>query len=175
MDVKGQIWIARDFPRCSGCRMCEIACSLHHENKIWPEASRVRIFMKVPGAEFPHLCTQCHDYPCVSSCPVDALTVDKRTAAVLVDRDKCTGCGLCIKACPGSIPFLHPKDGKATICDLCNGDPQCTKVCTKGGWNTLRRVSRDSDYSYKLYARKPEEITKSLLTIIYGEKGEELI
>ncbi|MGQ9680212.1 MAG: 4Fe-4S dicluster domain-containing protein [Candidatus Bathyarchaeia archaeon] len=155
--------------------MCEIACSLHHENKIWPEASRVRVFMRVPGAEFPHLCTQCHDYPCVASCPVGALAVDEGTTAVLVDRGKCTGCGLCIKACPGSIPFLHPKDGKATICDLCNGDPECVKVCMNGQWNVLRKVPRDSDHSYKLYARRPEEITRSLLTIIYGEKGEELI
>ena len=44
-------WIARDYLKCSGCRKCEIACSLFHEKRIWPEASRIRVFMLVPGAE----------------------------------------------------------------------------------------------------------------------------
>ena len=56
--LKEPIWITREFKNCSGCRMCEIECSLHHEGRIWPEASRVRVFMMVPGVDFPHLCTQ---------------------------------------------------------------------------------------------------------------------
>jgi len=32
---------------------------------MWPEASRVRVFMPFPGVEVPHLCSQCQDYPCV--------------------------------------------------------------------------------------------------------------
>lgn len=101
--------------------------------------------------------------------------MDKRTSAVIVNREVCNSCGACIRACPGRIPFLHPGDKKATICDLCGGDPQCAKVCTEGGWDALRVVRRDESYSYKLYARKPEEITKDLLTIIFGEYGEGLI
>lgn len=147
---------------------------MHHERRIWPEASRVRVFMRVPGVEFPHLCAQCHDYPCIASCPVGALSIDRRTSAVIVDRDACTSCGECIQACPGRVPFLHPGDKKATICDLCDGDPQCAKVCTEGGWNALRIVKRGESHSYKLYARKPDEITKDLVTIIYGEHGEGL-
>lgn len=174
MSAVEPIWIARDFPRCSGCRLCEVACSLHHEGRIWPEASRVRVFMRVPGAEFPHLCAQCHDYPCVKSCPVGALSVNKRTSAVIVDREACNSCGACIQACPGRIPFLHPKDKRATICDLCGGDPQCARVCTEGGWDALRVVKRDESHSYKLYARKPDEITRDLVTIIFGEHGEGL-
>lgn len=77
------IWIARDYLRCSGCRLCEIACSLSHEGMIWPEASRIRIFMLAPGAEVPHLCAQCDGYPCVASCPYDALSVDEKIGAVL--------------------------------------------------------------------------------------------
>lgn len=44
---KRRIWIIRDYVKCSGCRKCEIACSLFHEKRIWPEASRIRIFMLV--------------------------------------------------------------------------------------------------------------------------------
>ena len=175
------IWIVRDYLKCSGCRKCEIACSLFHEKSIWPEASRIRVFMLVPGAEFPHFCAQCDDYPCVKSCAVDALSVSKETGAVLVDKEKCTACGLCIDACPGRVPHIHPTEKYAVICDLCGGDPQCVKVCREGGWGVLKVVSKAKekvmgrDRTYKLYARKPEEVTRDLVASLYGEAGEELI
>lgn len=169
-----RIWIARDFSNCSGCRKCEIACSLFHENRVWPEASRIRVFMLVPGAEFPHFCTQCEDYPCAEACSVDALSISPETGAVLVDEKKCTGCGECIEVCPGRIPHVHPTEKHILICDLCGGDPQCVKVCREGGWNALKTVSRGS-YSLKPYARTPDEITSDLVTKLYGEKGKEMI
>ncbi len=77
------MWIARDYAACSGCKRCEIACSWKHEGWMWPEASRVRVFMPFPGVEVPHLCAQCKDYPCVASCPVQALSTDAGTGAVI--------------------------------------------------------------------------------------------
>jgi len=169
-------WIIRDYLRCSGCRRCEVACSWRHEGKIWPEASRVRVFMLVPGVEIPHLCAQCHDYPCVSSCPFNALSASDETGAVLVDREKCTSCAICIDACPGKIPFLHPGDNKVVICDLCGGDPECTKVCQEAKFNALGVVrGRRGNMSRKLFAQTPEELTEDVATNIYGEKAEELI
>ncbi|MEM2393759.1 MAG: 4Fe-4S dicluster domain-containing protein [Candidatus Bathyarchaeia archaeon] len=168
------IWIARDLSRCSGCRKCEIACSLFHEKRIWPEASRIRVFMLVPGVEFPHFCAQCEDYPCVNACPVNALSVGKETGAVLVNADVCTGCGKCIEACPGKVPHMHPRENHILICDLCGGDPQCVKVCQEGGWNVLKVVPRRMN-PYGLYSRTPEEITRSLVIKIYGEEGARLL
>jgi Fe-S-cluster-containing hydrogenase component 2 len=131
--------------------------------------------MLLPGVDFPHLCTQCHDYPCVGSCPEDALSVNEATSAVIVNREKCNACLACIIACPGKIPFIHPGDGKATICDLCNGEPQCAKICTEGNWDALRVTERTEEYSHKLYAKPPEETTKNLAIILFGERGKELI
>jgi hypothetical protein len=48
------------------------------------------------------------------------------------------------------------------------------KVCQQGSWNVLRVVERE-DGPYKLYARKPDEITKDLAAKIYGEAGEEYV
>jgi Fe-S-cluster-containing dehydrogenase component len=110
----------------------------------------------------------------VASCPVDALSVSKKTAAVLVDAEKCIACGKCIVACPGRIPHLHPKDKRVVICDLCNGDPQCVKVCREGSWDVLRTVSRKGE-NYGLYARRPEEVTRDLAAKIYGEEAEEYL
>jgi Fe-S-cluster-containing hydrogenase component 2 len=171
---KEPIWIARDLSKCSGCRKCEIACSLFHENRIWPEASRIRVFMLVPGADFPHFCAQCEDYPCVEACPVNALSISKKTGAVRVKTKACIACGKCIDACPGRIPHMHPQENYVVICDLCKGNPQCVKVCQEGGWNVLKKVSRE-DRPYKLYARTPEEITRDLAFKMYGEKVEEFL
>ena len=145
---------------------------------MWPEASRVRVFMLVPGVEIPHLCAQCHDYPCVSACPVDALSVGNETGAVLVDREKCTACAICIKACPGNIPFLHPGDNKAVICDLCGGNPECVKACQEAQLNALLLVRERKgrvNMNRKLFAQTPEELTEDVAINLYGEKAEELI
>ncbi len=171
---KEPIWIARDFAKCSGCRKCEIACSLFHEKRVWPEASRVRVFMLVPGAEFPHLCAQCEDYPCVKACATKALTISEYTGAVHVDNKACTACGKCINVCPGKIPHMHPTEKRILICDLCSGDPQCVKVCREGGWNVFKKVMR-RDRPYSLYARKPEEVTRDLCAKFYGENGDDLV
>jgi Fe-S-cluster-containing dehydrogenase component len=128
--------------------------------------------MLVPGTEFPHLCTQCEDYPCVKACLFKALSVNEATSAVTVNAEKCTGCGKCIEACPGKVPHVHPKTNKVLICDLCGGDPQCAKVCGEGGWNCLGVVERD-DREFKLFARVPEETARALAIKLYGEKAEE--
>ena len=174
VEKKEAIWIARELSRCSGCRKCEIACSLFHEKRIWPEASRIRVFMLVPGVDFPHFCVQCEDYPCVNACPVNALSVSRETGAVLVDTEACTACGSCIEACPGKVPHMHPNGRYVLICDLCSGDPQCVKVCQEGGWNVLKKVSR-GDHSYKLYSRTPEEVTRDLAIKLFGDKAEEFL
>ena len=173
--MSGSIWIAREYDRCSGCRRCELACSIHHEGWMWPEASRIRVFMPFPGVEVPHICAQCDDYPCVESCPVDALSVDGSTTAVLVDEEACTGCSLCIKACPSQIPYLHPKTDKAVICDLCEGDPECVKVCQETRYYCLAVVEEKPNVNHKLFAMHPLTVAKDLAVNLFGEKGEEVI
>ena len=116
---------------------------LIHEDRIWPEASRIKVFMPFPGVEVPHLCAQCDNYPCVESCPVNALSVDQTTSAVLVDRENCISCGKCISGMPWDCPVSSPEDNKATICDLCNGDPECVKVCTEAGYNAFEACRGD--------------------------------
>lgn len=173
--MSSPIWIVRDYIRCTGCRRCEIACSMRHEGRIWPEASRVRVFMPFPGLEVPHLCAQCDNYPCVESCPVNALSIDARTGAVLVDQEACISCGKCIKACPGTVPYLHPKTKKAIICDLCDGDPECVKVCTEARYNALRLIAEDVGPQKKVHSINPDIIAKDLAVNLFGEKGEELV
>ena len=169
------IWIARDMSACSGCRRCELTCSMAHEGWMWPEASRVRVFMPFPGVEVPHLCAQCQDYPCVGACPVQALSTDPNTGAVIVDRETCISCGACIRACPGSVPTMHPEDNKANICDLCGGEPKCVEMCAEAGYNALILVNEGPSIHRKLHSRHPVETAKDLAVKMFGEKGEEVI
>jgi Fe-S-cluster-containing hydrogenase component 2 len=170
MNRDERVWIKRNYGNCSGCRRCEIACSLYHEGKIWPEASRIRIFMIVPGVEIPHLCFQCEDYPCVEACPTEALSINSQTGAVNVDVSKCTACGLCIEACPGNVPHLHPEGNYIVICDLCDGKPECVQACQEGRWNTLMLVPREKEASYKTLAKTPQELTRETAKEILGEE-----
>ena len=143
---------------------------------MWPEASRIRVFMLVPGVEFPHFCSQCKDPPCVDACPTKALSISEKTGAILVNKELCDGCGDCIEACPGRIPHIHPTEKYAVICDFCGGAPQCVRVCQQGKWNVLNTVPMDGHYvNRRLYARRPEEVTRELATMLYGEQGEKMI
>ena len=41
-----------------------------------------------------------HCTACISTCPTNALNVDRKTMEVSFKRDKCIACELCIPACP---------------------------------------------------------------------------
>jgi Fe-S-cluster-containing dehydrogenase component len=167
MSQNKRVWINRDYALCSGCRRCEVACSLFHERQIWPEASRVRVFMFVPGIEIPHLCFQCDDPDCVDACPEGALSVEKKTGGIRVDNSLCTACGLCIDACPGRVPHFHPDEDHILICDLCNGDPECVKACQEGHWNALMLGGVGQT---KPSPETPQSLTHMTGSAILGEK-----
>ena len=44
--------------------------------------------------------------PCVESCKSEAIIKESLTAPPSVDYEKCTGCGLCVAACPGLAIFV---------------------------------------------------------------------
>ncbi|MGB4655399.1 MAG: Fe-S cluster domain-containing protein [Bacteroidales bacterium] len=49
---------------------------------------------------------------CVNSCLFDAIHINPETGLPVVDGDKCTACGACVKACPRSIIELRQKGPK---------------------------------------------------------------
>jgi len=128
-------WVGRNLADCTGCRHCEMACSIFHEGVIWPGASRVRVYEFPPSIELPVLCYQCADAPCARECPASALSIDAETGTIMIDNEKClrvaegTDCRVCADACPGNTIRMHPVENVPMFCDLCGGDPECVKVC----------------------------------------------
>ena len=122
--------IAGDPKICSGCRTCEMICSLHHEGFISPEQSR--IFIKsnpFKGSYIPTYCHQCSDAPCLYACPESAITIEGIHGTVTINEEKCSGCRLCEEACPFRVIRFHQEKNRPFKCDLCHGNPECVKWC----------------------------------------------
>ncbi len=67
--------------------------------------------------------------PCADICPENAIVVAPSGNARMVDLEKCTGCKICLKACPWEMISFDPDSRKATKCYLCNGKPKCVEAC----------------------------------------------
>jgi carbon-monoxide dehydrogenase iron sulfur subunit len=121
------------FDLCTGCRTCELACSMAKFQAYVPRLSHIQVTMESKGLRSqPHVCEQCQDPACWRSCPEGAFVRDERTGAVLIVPEKCTGCRNCVRACPVSAIRFDEAAHKAIKCDLCYGDPQCVRYCPTG-------------------------------------------
>jgi len=108
----------------------------------------VRVFL-------PVLCNHCEEPTCVEVCPSNA-TTKREDGVVMIDFEKCIGCGACVEHCPyharvlvqenrtvfpdGKTVFEKPVHRKipgnvALKCDFCffrlaeGKQPACVEVC----------------------------------------------
>ena len=110
---------------------------------------------------YPGLCNQCSKPVCVDVCPVEPIPLPKkkqrygRTAElmvsatwkdrsngiVLIDQEKCIGCGACVDSCPYGARYLNAgstNSKKADKCDFCSErlaqglQPFCVETCLGG-------------------------------------------
>ena len=117
---------------CTGCGMCQLACSLVKEKEINPARSRIYIQrMVMDGMMVPHICVNCKKPPCIEACRRHAIIKDNSTGWVTIDNEKCNSCKLCIAACPYSAIVVAP-DEKVLLCDVCGGSPKCVEMCPTG-------------------------------------------
>ena len=114
--------------RCTGCSRCVYACSAEKEGRFIPSQGRIHISQfSLEGYSVPHICFQCANPGCLPACPAGAIYRNEQNV-LLVDEEKCSGCGDCVNACPYGMIQQDPR-GLAYKCDSCGGDPACVKEC----------------------------------------------
>ncbi|MCL1828388.1 MAG: 4Fe-4S dicluster domain-containing protein [Oscillospiraceae bacterium] len=132
------VQLSGDISLCAGCSGCEIVCGLVHDGV--SGLSVRRIFVEKDDTQLIHkvyACLHCADRPCFEACPRKgtAMCEDEEKAVVYINAEECTGCGLCVKACPQipkRIQLTKPKKGVAVKCDLCRtrpAGPACIEDC----------------------------------------------
>jgi Fe-S-cluster-containing dehydrogenase component len=143
--------VVADTAKCVGCGRCELACTEFNDGKAAPSLSRIKVDRNLnfgpagvlawregqgnwgDGLIVQDLCKQCpHPVPCANICPEDAIVVAPEGKARVIDLGKCTGCKICLKACPWEMISFDPESQKATKCHLCNGKPKCVEACPAG-------------------------------------------
>jgi len=154
---KAEGLVVADPVVCVGCGRCELACTEFNFGKAAPSLSRIKVDRSLDagargaparregegnpgdGLIVQNLCLQCpHPVPCASICPENAIVLSPVLKARTVDPKKCTGCGICLRACPWEMISYDPDSRKAVKCDLCRGNPKCVAACPAG---SLRYVS----------------------------------
>jgi len=148
---KAQGLVVADPLKCVGCGRCELACTEFNDGKAAPKIARIKIDRNLSfgpevelgwregrgnwgdGLVVQDLCKQCpHPVPCANICPENAIVAVPPSQARMVDPEKCTGCGVCLRACPWEMISFDPDSRKATKCHLCKGKPKCVEACPAG-------------------------------------------
>lgn len=134
-----------DLERCIGCQTCRLACKVENNLK---KVSGMRvdtiggIHPDTPAGKYPNLtmyhqpvpCMHCDHPACMDVCPEEAI-YKRQDGIVLVDEEKCTGCQVCIPACPyGALNYDDQRD-VVVKCTLCHHridqglEPFCVVWC----------------------------------------------
>ena len=134
-----------DLERCIGCHTCTIACKLENG---FDKDSGIRVqtiggpHRDTPAGKAPNLsmhflpkpCMHCDEPPCREACPLEAIT-KRDDGIVLVDEEKCDGCGSCVSECPYDVLVLDEEKDIVRKCSLCSHrveeglDPFCVVCC----------------------------------------------
>ncbi|MBR1398126.1 MAG: 4Fe-4S dicluster domain-containing protein [Selenomonadaceae bacterium] len=147
-----------DVARCSACRACMVACKQwhnlpadfstpfegqyqSHKDLTSTTYNLIKMQERIDDKGKFHWdfikfqCMHCQDPACMKGCPEGAISrLD--SGAVVIDEDKCVGCGYCTTNCPFNVPRVDPDRNKSTKCDLCYDRiekgmvPSCAKTCT---------------------------------------------
>ena len=166
--------IVVDLERCLACKSCELACTKAHagfEDIVEAILSEAHLVPRVKviaagGRAVAVSCQHCEEPACVAACPSDAMRKDEASGLTRAVPENCTGCKLCMRACPYDAVIWDKEARSVVICDLCEGiieegeEPACVLACPTGA----RIVGRLDEYQSFVKANRipTEELTFSI-------------
>ncbi|RKZ40129.1 MAG: 4Fe-4S dicluster domain-containing protein [Gammaproteobacteria bacterium] len=129
-----------DTTRCINCKACVVACRAEWETPMghtrdwvkeveWVQNDQPKVML------FPGRCQHCDDAPCIEACPSGAAYKREEDGIVLLDNGICSGCELCIPACPYEARWLNPETNTISKCTFCQPRideglaPACVQTC----------------------------------------------
>lgn len=119
---------------CASCSTCMAICSARAWGESNPALSAIKVIQdRINGEIVINTCQQCLAPSCMQACPIEAIYINQRTGARIIDQSKCDGCRLCQYACPLDVIVYNPKTNTCFKCDLCEGHPMCIANCPSGG------------------------------------------
>jgi len=130
---------------CVGCLRCESNCTTKNDGAVSTHHSRIKITRNLMSNNgigmyagelddatmwtyFPDTCRQCDPPPCGVVCPFNAIYTDEK-GVKLVSEELCTGCAICVPACPWNMITINRDTMKALKCNGCN---ICVEGCPSG-------------------------------------------
>jgi len=186
---------AIDLDICNGCYCCQVACKDEHCGQDWlpyakaqPETGQYWVGLtelirgQVPKVKITYLvklCQQCSKALCVDACAVGAI-YRREDGMVIIDPEKCTGCTLCVEACPhgnifyndnpemgGTLVYMaaevvleadnnlyyNPYRSDDVICYAFEGEEGCagSAAINDGGWAAVSNQEAHSRYADPLF------------------------
>ena len=113
------------FVRCKGS--CDVT---HNQGQyIGEQDCRAAALAGIPVTDCDYGCLGFGS--CATVCPEKAIYVNNGVAAV--NRSRCVGCGLCVKACPRGLIELVPESKQVFVqCRNQDKGPTVKKVCSAG-------------------------------------------
>ncbi|MEG0677925.1 MAG: 4Fe-4S dicluster domain-containing protein [Comamonas sp.] len=157
-----------DMRKCIGCQACTVSCSVENQPPIGQFRTTVLQYevdqagSSAPAmVSLPRLCNHCDEPPCVPVCPVQA-TFQRSDGIVLVDNERCVGCGYCVQACPYDARFINHETQTADKCTFCEHRleagllPACVESCVGGARVIGDLNDAHSEINQRINAHKDE-------------------
>jgi tetrathionate reductase subunit B len=158
-----------DLRRCAGCTACAVACKTRNDVRLGVFRNSVITHetgsYPNPRRDFvPWLCNHCKNPPCLAGCIAPEVlgaltfpsgqrveylaraTYQRPDGLVLIDQERCMGCGQCASRCPYQVRYMdpvkpaggNPQVKAADKCSMCvtrleeGVVPACVNTCPAG-------------------------------------------
>ena len=123
-----------DVARCSGCYNCQLACKDEHAGNDWTPYAKPQpdigqfwtkladhvcgTIPKVKVHYIAEMCNHCDNPACKAACANGAI-YKREDGFVIIDPEKCVGCGACQAACPYDAIYFNEELKIAQKCTGC--------------------------------------------------------